>query len=108
MVCCCNDTATTEIYTRSLHDERPICDLDAARQAAASMTDDELLFTVGRLANLGNGSGHGGVFPTDQPDLPAWPLRLYALARKSTRLNSRHAHISYSVFCFKKNTFSIP
>src|SRR3712207_7410894 len=26
------------------------------------------------------------------------------LDRKSTRLNSRHAHISYAVFCFKKKS----
>src|SRR3712207_7798011 len=28
--------------------------------------------------------------------------------RKSTRLNSSHANISYAVFCLKKKTFLIP
>src|SRR3712207_8619921 len=31
-------------------------------------------------------------------------LRLHALDRKSTRLNSSHANISYAVFCLKKKT----
>src|SRR3712207_7816365 len=29
------------------------------------------------------------------------------LDRKSTRLNSSHANISYSVFCLKKNNFNL-
>src|SRR3712207_8841168 len=36
-------------------------------------------------------------------DLPA-----YAVDRKSTRLNSSHANISYAVFCLKKKTISLP
>src|SRR3712207_8979946 len=31
------------------------------------------------------------------------PLRKLFLDRKSTRLNSSHANISYAVFCLKKN-----
>src|SRR3712207_8859904 len=30
------------------------------------------------------------------------PLRLVSIDRKSTRLNSSHANISYAVFCLKK------
>src|SRR3712207_8047251 len=39
-----------------------------------------------------------------QPMLPAEPLPLpkFLLDRKSTRLNSSHANISYAVFCLKK------
>src|SRR3712207_6898462 len=44
-----------------------------------------------------------------QPDVPASPqvkelqgLGQRALDRKSTRLNSSHANISYAVFCLKK------
>src|SRR3712207_8417682 len=33
--------------------------------------------------------------------------RRYGLDRKSTRLNSSHANISYAVFCLKKNTTSL-
>src|SRR3712207_8467147 len=34
-----------------------------------------------------------------------WLLAITAGDRKSTRLHSRHANISYAVFCLKKNTF---
>src|SRR5256885_12748218 len=68
-----NDTATTEIYTLSLHDALPISDaqplvgqLDAAQVVGARDVHD-----------------HGG-------------------DRKSTRLNSSHLVISYAVFCLKK------
>src|SRR2546422_11481798 len=67
-----NDTATTEIYTLSLHDALPISD-----------ASDE--GTV-RAKNESRRSGPGGG-KTD---------------RKSTRLNSSHGYISYAVFCLKK------
>ena len=54
--------------------------VDEVRATAASMTDDEFLVAVARLANLGRRNGHGGVFPTDQPDLRLWPVRLYEFA----------------------------
>src|SRR5258705_6673439 len=75
-----NDTATTEIYTLSLHDALPISDL--AFSAGASglsvrATDASLLSTLdGRLVE--------------------------GRDRKSTRLNSSHLGISYAVFCLKK------
>src|SRR2546427_11490707 len=77
-----NDTATTEIYTLSLHDALPISRL---RHAAAGPVR-------GRLRR-----GHRR---------PAMP-RPYRPAngppdRKSTRLNSSHSQISYAVFCLKK------
>src|SRR5438874_3655933 len=70
-----NDTATTEIYTLSLHDALPISrpvrppDRSPARRAAAR-----------RLARRGERGAD----------------------RKSTRLNSSHVEISYAVFCLKK------
>src|SRR3712207_8161286 len=75
-----NDTATTEIYTLSLHDALPI-----------------FRRTHRRKASIGTGfwdtrrSGHSS--PSD---------------RKSTRLNSSHANISYAVFCLKKNKIKSP
>src|SRR6202008_5169408 len=69
-----NDRATTEIYTLSLHDALPI-------------------FEVAR--------GH----PEDVPPLRALlrePVVDGQADRKSTRLNSSHANISYAVFCFQK------
>src|SRR5688572_30983948 len=68
-----NDTATTEIYTLSLHDALPISVADERRPA------------------------QGGSPP---PRAGAFHRR--AADRKSTRLNSSHSQISYAVFCLKK------
>src|SRR3712207_7556117 len=42
--------------------------------------------------------------------IPEWTSRVENSDRKSTRLNSSHANISYAVFCLKKKntTFSPP
>src|SRR2546430_8995108 len=68
-----NDTATTEIYTLSLHDALPI---------SISFLLKHLVPSVGTLST-------------------ASPLDKF-LDRKSTRLNSSHSQISYAVFCLKK------
>src|ERR1035437_4861058 len=68
-----NDTATTEIYTLSLHDALPICSW------------------ISRFLTASN------VAPTCH-------LPIHG-DRKSTRLNSSHANISYAVFCLKKKTW---
>src|SRR3712207_7110151 len=83
-----NDTATTEIYTLSLHDALPIShgvvrgdravDERPARPAPVEL--DQLL--------------EGARLLPEAEDV--------ALDRKSTRLNSSHANISYAVFCLKK------
>src|SRR2546428_8466130 len=75
-----NDTATTEIYTLSLHDALPISIRSPA--AAASKRLRSPFTRSPRMATL---------------------LR-YASSRdrKSTRLNSSHDQISYAVFCLKK------
>src|SRR3712207_8161519 len=83
-----NDTATTEIYTLSLHDALPI---SAARVGAGRRLARQGEAVAGGLvAGLLLGPLHGGV---DGPQLAD---------RKSTRLNSSHANISYAVFCLKK------
>src|SRR3712207_8804423 len=92
-----NDTATTEIYTLSLHDALPIY-----------------------LADGGVGGGDGGDLGDLAPVLDLLGLVLDGLDRsldrlvdallqrhrvgdrKSTRLNSSHANILYAVFCLKK------
>src|SRR2546426_4131324 len=74
-----NDTATTEIYTLSLHDALPISLLAAHRRRHRTAARDA------------DGDG-----PRGSGDLQR--LR----DRKSTRLNSSHLVISYAVFCLKK------
>src|SRR5258708_34880014 len=69
-----NDTATTEIYTLSLHDALPIS------------TGQNFYLYLDRASNK------FGFIPWD----------LDAADRKSTRLNSSHQIISYAVFCLKK------
>src|SRR3712207_6961461 len=88
-----NDTATTEIYTLSLHDALPICAHRRLRNGGARVAR-----RFGGLALLA---------ALRQPGLlrrPARRARARPLAqdRKSTRLNSSHANISYAVFCLKK------
>src|SRR3712207_7924694 len=87
-----NDTATTEIYTLSLHDALPIwparghlpvlgaC-LRERRYDPSTCTPD------GCIPQGKSLSGPCG------------------LDRKSTRLNSSHANISYAVFCLKKKKY---
>src|SRR5438045_9094613 len=75
------DTATTAIYTLSLHDALPI--LPPARAALARRLASAL---ATRYAITLDASGDPEAF----------------LDRKSTRLNSSHLGISYAVFCLKK------
>src|SRR2546430_11643192 len=75
-----NDTATTEIYTLSLHDALPICARGVVDQIAR----------VGTLEVVHRGALH--------------PVDVTRVAdRKSTRLNSSHSQISYAVFCLDLN-----
>src|SRR2546430_12262429 len=92
-----NHTATTEIYTLSLHDALPI-----------SFVAD-LQEQPHRVLQISVPSGRTDVRPAvrtvllvegDAQDGPnRWPdIR----DRKSTRLNSSHSQISYAVLCLKK------
>src|SRR3712207_8366456 len=78
-----NDTATTEIYTLSLHDALPIW---AGRGRRGHQRPE-----AQRLPRVGDLAGRAPVLPGGLPE-----------DRKSTRLNSSHANISYAVFCLKK------
>src|SRR3712207_7409774 len=82
-----NDTATTEIYTLSLHDALPICGVRLQRPAGDHPGDPR------RVRRLGTNG------PTAVPGPGDLSTRR---DRKSTRLNSSHANISYAVFCLKK------
>src|SRR2546429_3144463 len=79
-----NDTATTEIYTLSLHDALPIC---RARYRGCS---------IGRTTRRRHWAT-----PTSPPNTSCWAW-WRRRDRKSTRLNSSHGYISYAVFCLKK------
>src|SRR5205085_12655812 len=86
-----NATATTGIYTLSLHDALPISLALKHLQPAAS---------VGCIAATGR---------TSALICKSWRKHLSSSSalgqrrdRKSTRLNSSHSQISYAVFCLKK------
>src|SRR3712207_8001165 len=93
-----NDTATTEIYTLSLHDALPIflravgvgaaAGPGAAADRRRGRPDRPQAGAPGRLHRAGRAGHHGD--------------------RKSTRLNSSHANISYAVFCLKKKKILLP
>src|SRR3712207_8462111 len=90
-----NDTATTEIYTLSLHDALPIWSVRRAATCSCSHVVEPQPSSL-----LCRRTAQFGPFP------PQSPSQLLSLGRdrKSTRLNSRHANISYAVFCLKKKT----
>src|SRR2546430_8720269 len=75
-----NDTATTEIYTLSLHDALPI---SPDKDTLAYRRSSPIFFAEGL-------------------EDPLVILHGMVEDRKSTRLNSSHSQISYAVFCLKK------
>src|SRR2546430_5729109 len=77
-----NDTATTEIYTLSLHDALPIC-------TTIEVSHEALIREWARLSDW---------LREARLDI----MTQQAIRdRKSTRLNSSHSQISYAVFCLK-------
>src|SRR3712207_7058764 len=91
-----NDTATTEIYTLSLHDALPIC---PHRPVVVGLAQPRRQ----RRDRLGPQRVQL-VRPIERQRREP-PIHLVQQDRKSTRLNSSHANISYAVFCLKKKTF---
>src|SRR3712207_8333311 len=85
-----NDTATTEIYTLSLHDALPICGTSMPELEPRMFSFNSPHGACARCTGLGSQM-------EIDPDLD----------RKSTRLNSSHANISYAVFCLKKKQINI-
>src|SRR3712207_7789796 len=89
-----NDTATTEIYTLSLHDALPISD---SKVVALNLVQPE-----DWLNSMQNFAVQMEMLSFLRPLYPKAHVTLHAGDRKSTRLNSSHANISYAVFCLKK------
>src|SRR3712207_7319057 len=91
-----NDTATTEIYTLSLHDALPILE-DGAQVGAWSVAVHLCAVSAPVLAAAQ--TAWSGLL---SPQCSGTPVDRTQRDRKSTRLNSSHANISYAVFCLKK------
>src|SRR2546427_5980858 len=83
-----NDTATTEIYTLSLHDALPISRLE---RFGLEQNEGLVHQTAQQVQHVSRG------------DRASFSDR----DRKSTRLNSSHSQISYAVFCLKKKKKNI-
>src|SRR2546430_11159893 len=86
-----NDTATTEIYTLSLHDALPISNKWSPEHCRI-LQAPHLSSSRALRASHRAGPGAAGTSNTFRRD------------RKSTRLNSSHSQISYAAFCLKKKT----
>src|SRR5256885_7680237 len=110
-----NDTATTEIYTLSLHDALPIfaggMAFQAGRGGAAEEAPRHFGFLCGQNGNLfwniGEGLARKGL---EEPHQIAQLIFGKGKGdRKSTRLNPSHLVNSYAVFCLqKKKGFTLP
>src|SRR5690606_40272524 len=94
----CTHTAAPAIYTLSLHDALPISvhvrtALRRERRFPQERRHVALRYRrasrPGERSPIAAPTGHGH-------------LRIQAIDRKSTRLNSSHVKISYAVFCLKK------
>src|SRR3712207_7043860 len=95
-----NDTATTEIYTLSLHDALPIYVATIAGEKAGIIKPD----SIAVLAHQPAGALEALVRRAIEVDATVAREGTEFGDRKSTRLNSSHANISYAVFCLKKKT----
>src|SRR3712207_8204387 len=118
-----NDTATTEIYTLSLHDALPIyIDTSGTFGTRNHNVLTATNISGGRqgwdITNINvdsaiNNSQTEAVFKFQTSNDNYYPNAFAFITgikspsivisdRKSTRLNSSHANISYAVFCLKK------
>src|SRR5256886_3168284 len=95
-----NDTATTEIYTLSLHDALPIWTQDCEALPLLPHLPRHRGPQRGDHRRRERLRAQGG---NDDELRRAGDHRLAGVQdRKSTRLNSSHSQISYAVFCLKK------
>src|SRR5438445_3691931 len=96
-----NATASTEIYTLSLHDALPIlgcCNNGVVYESEnANMNSGNVRIRANRATGELEIEG-------DSVLVKEWWEKVWPEDRKSTRLNCSHANISYAVFCLKKNS----
>src|SRR5437870_11558481 len=91
-------TATTEIYTLSLHDALPISNTGGSEDTMSGV----------RRAAIEAALAATPEPSVESPKIDPAPLNVVRMTppveadRKSTRLNSSHVAISYAVFCLKK------
>src|SRR2546430_4944641 len=93
-----NDTATTEIYTLSLHDALPIC-AEAPSTGCSPHSD--------RRRRAWDSARPECSSARDRRRERRPNIRRDRRDRKSTRLNSSHSQISYAVFCLKKKKIDL-
>src|SRR5690606_41635065 len=103
-----HETATTEIYTLSLHDALPIFRAIASKPSTARGMSDNLI-----LDEFAHHQDNRAIWTALLPVVSRPDLKLRVIStpngrgdkfyedRKSTRLNSSHVKISYAVFCLK-------
>src|SRR5687768_18197925 len=91
-----NDTATTEIYTLSLHDALPIF-----------ADDPQLAPWKEQYAAAFRAAFEHAIAALDERQRTLLRQHHIDQDRKSTRLNSSHGYISYAVFCLKKKNENI-
>src|SRR5947209_17050260 len=92
-----NPLSATYIYTLSLHDALPIC---GAVVLLLKVQAGQPTVTADVFLKMGTYSVSFAGFTSDGS---AWS----GIDRKSTRLNSSHANISYAVFCLKKKKAAV-
>src|SRR5205809_5197424 len=94
-----NATATTDIYTLSLHDALPI--YFKGKPAIAGINFNFVGDSTTRMLSLMN--GQASIVERLEPEqVDTVKANANIQDRKSTRLNSSHGYISYAVFCLKK------
>src|SRR5690606_41133403 len=98
--------ATTELYTRSLHDALPIfrqIEIVVGLSAPSIVWSESLCFGPKQPVNTNEITPKQAARNTHRR-IAVLPSVGMPLDRKSTRLNSSHVKISYAVFCLKKKT----
>src|SRR3712207_8600181 len=96
-----NDTAATEIYTLSRHDALPIWVVDRGYAGCWIQPSEDSILPRRSMSPVSKTFQR--VEKVDLALCSGSPVD-----RKSTRLNSSHANISYAVFCLKKKTLTSP